>query len=287
MYLNNKSDNNKIKIGLYVVSTPIGNLSDISHRAIQTLKKSDYILCEDTRISKILLNKFDIKSNLISYHKFNEKKNLNKIIKLLKSGCLISLISDAGTPNISDPGNILINECLKNNIHISPVPGPTAVTSAVSISGFSDKFIFYGFLPEKKKILDTDFSKLSKFNCSIVFFISANKFNRYISTFKRYFSGRKILICKEMTKIYEEFFRKDVDNLKIFENKLKGELTIVISEIKQIKNISQKLSESDKDIIKKTINKLSIKEIVNIICKNNDISKKEIYKYCLELKNEN
>ena len=286
MYLNNKSDNNKIKIGLYVVSTPIGNLSDISHRAIQTLKKSDYILCEDTRISKILLNKFDIKSNLISYHKFNEKKNLNKIIKLLKSGCLISLISDAGTPNISDPGNILINECLKNNIHISPVPGPTAVTSAVSISGFSDKFIFYGFLPEKKKILDTDFSKLSKFNCSIVFFISANKFNRYISTFKRYFSGRKILICKEMTKIYEEFFRKHVDNLKIFENKLKGELTIVISEIKQIKNISQKLSESDKNIIKKTINKLSIKEIVNLICKNNDISKKEIYKYCLELKNE-
>ena len=286
MYLNNKSDNNKIKIGLYVVSTPIGNLSDISHRAIQTLKKSDYILCEDTRISKILLNKFDIKSNLISYHKFNEKKNLNKIIKLLKSGCLISLISDAGTPNISDPGNILINECLKNNIHISPVPGPTAVTSAVSISGFSDKFIFYGFLPEKKKILNTDLSKLSKFNCSIVFFISANKFNRYISAFKRYFSGRKILICKEMTKIYEEFFRKDVDNLKIFENKLKGELTIVISEIKQIKNISQKLSESDKNIIKKTINKLSIKEIVNLICKNNDISKKEIYKYCLELKNE-
>ena len=131
MSLNNKSDNNKIKIGLYIVSTPIGNLLDISQRAIETLRKSDFILCEDTRVSKILLNKFDIKSNLISYHKFNEKKNLNKIIKLLKSGSLISLISDAGTPSISDPGCVLINECLKNDINVSPVPGPSAVSSAV------------------------------------------------------------------------------------------------------------------------------------------------------------
>ena len=287
MSLYNKSDNNKIKIGLYVVSTPIGNLSDISSRAIQTLKESDYILCEDTRVSKNLLNKFNIKSNLISYHKFNEKKNLTKIIKFLKSGCIISLISDAGTPSISDPGNILINECLKNDINISPIPGPSAVSSAVSISGFSDKFYFYGFFPEKKKILDADLSKLSKFNCTIVFFISANKFNRNISIFKRYFSGRKILVCKEMTKIYEEFFREDIDNLKTFEHKLKGELTIVISEMNETKKVSQKLSESDKNSIKKLINKLSVKEIVNLISKDNNISKKKIYTYCLELKNEN
>tara|TARA_B100000963_G_scaffold203350_1_gene177090 strand:+ start:4434 stop:5297 length:864 start_codon:yes stop_codon:yes gene_type:complete len=287
MPLNKKSDNNKVKNGLHVVSTPIGNLSDISQRAIKTLGDSDYILCEDTRVSKILLNKFNIKSNLISYHKFNEKKNLDKIIKLLKSGSTISLITDAGTPCISDPGNILVNECLKNNICISPVPGPSAVSSAISISGFSDKFYFYGFLPEKKKTLSADFLKLSKFDYSIVFFISANKFNKTIPIFKKYFSGRKILVCKEMTKLYEEFFREDVDGLKSFENKLKGELTIVISEIKKIKNNSQKLSESDKDIIKKMINKLSVKEIVNLISMKNDISKKEIYKYCLELKNEN
>ena len=287
MSLNNKSDNNKIKIGLYIVSTPIGNLLDISQRAIETLRKSDFILCEDTRVSKILLKKFDIKSNLISYHKFNEKKNLNKIIKLLKSGSLISLISDAGTPSISDPGCVLINECLKNDINVSPVPGPSAVSSAVSVSGFSDKFYFYGFLPEKNKLLNNDLLILSKLNCSIVFFISSKKFNKTIPILKKYFNGRKILICKEMTKFYEEFFREEIDNLKRFESGLKGELTIVISEMKILKNVSQKLSESDKDLIRKTINKLSVKEIVNLITKNNEISKKEIYNYCLELKNEN
>tara|TARA_Y100001935_G_scaffold191167_1_gene159376 strand:- start:195 stop:1058 length:864 start_codon:yes stop_codon:yes gene_type:complete len=286
MSLNNKSDNNKIKIGLYIVSTPIGNLLDISQRAIKTLKKSDFILCEDTRVSKILLTNFDIKSNLIVYHKFNERKNLNKIIKLLKSGSLISLISDAGTPSISDPGCILINECLKNGINVSPIPGPSAVSSAISVSGFSDKFYFYGFLPEKNKLLNSDLQTLSKLNCSIVFFISSKKFNKTIPILKKYFNGRKILICKEMTKFYEEFFREEIDNLKPFESGLKGELTIVISEMKILKNVSQKLSESDKDLIRKTINKLSIKEIVNLISKNNEISKKEIYNYCLELKNE-
>ena len=286
MSLNNKSDNIKIETGLYIVSTPIGNLLDISQRAIETLRKSDFILCEDTRVSKILLTRFDIKSNLISYHKFNEKKNLNKIIKLLKSGSLISLISDAGTPSISDPGCVLINECLKNDINVTPVPGPSAVSSAVSVSGFSDKFYFYGFLPEKNKLLNSDLLTLSKLNCSIVFFISSKKFNKTIPILKKYFNGRKILICKEMTKFYEEFFREEIDNLKRFESGLKGELTIVISEMKILKNVSQKLSESDKDLIRKTINKLSIKEIVNLITKNNEISKKEIYNYCLELKNE-
>ena len=265
MSLNNKSDNNKIKIGLYIVSTPIGNLLDISQRAIETLRKSEFILSEDTRVSKILLNKFEIKSNLISYHKFNEKKNLNKIIKLLESGSLISLISDAGTPSISDPGCVLINECLKKGINVSPIPGPSAVSSAVSVSGFSDKFYFYGFLPEKNKLLNNDLKILSKLNCSIVFFISSKKFNKTIPILKKYFNGRKNLICKEMTKIYEEFFREEIDNLKRFESGLKGELTIVISEMKILKNVSQKLSESDKDLIKKTINKLSIKEIINLI----------------------
>ena len=287
MSLKNKSDNIKIKIGLYVVSTPIGNLLDISQRAIETLRKSDFILCEDTRVSKILLTKFEIKSNLISYHKFNEKKNLNKIIKLLKSGSIISLISDAGTPSISDPGCVLINECLKEGINVSPIPGPSAVSSAISVSGFSDKFYFYGFLPEKNKLLNNDLQTLSKLDCSIVFFISSKKFNKTIPILKKYFSGRKILICREMTKFYEEFLREKIDNLKMLESGLKGELTIVISEMKKVKNVSQKLSESDKDLIRKTINKLSVKEIVSLIGKKSEISKKAIYNFCIELKNEN
>ena len=137
MIVNSKRINKEIKKYLYIVSTPIGNLNDISLREIDTLKKSDYILCEDTRVSKNLLDKYKIKSKLISNHKFNEKKNLSKIIALIKQGLFVSLISDAGTPSISDPGAILIRECIKNNIQIIPLPGPSAAISAVSISVFS------------------------------------------------------------------------------------------------------------------------------------------------------
>ena len=151
MVRNSQSHKKETKKGLYLVSTPIGNLDDITLRAIEILKKSDFILCEDTRTSKILLKKYQINSKLISNHKFNEKKNIIKILELLKKGLIISLISDAGTPSISDPGSILVNECIENGIGIYPLPGPSSVTSAISISGFSDKFFFYGFFPEKKK----------------------------------------------------------------------------------------------------------------------------------------
>jgi len=272
--------------GLYLVSTPIGNLKDITFRAIEILKKSSYILCEDTRVSKNLLDKYDIKSKLISNHKFNETKNLNKIIELLKSGEVISLISDAGTPSISDPGAILVNECIKNDIKIIPIPGPSAVAAAVSISGFSEKFFFYGFLPDKKQNLSNELKKLSKFDNSLVFFISPKKINKVIPDLKTNFSGRKIVFCREISKLYEEFIRQNIDDLQPFVKEPKGELTVVISEKKKDKNTSQVLSESDKIIINKMINKLSVKEITNFINHNRDISKKEIYNYCLKLKNE-
>ena len=149
------------KNGLYLVSTPLGNLKDITYRATEVLQNSDYIMCEDTRVSKNLLDKYQIKSKLISNHKFNEKKNVIKIIEYLKSGKIISLISDAGTPSISDPGSILVNECIKNEIRIFPIPGPSAVTTAISISGFSDKFLFYGFLPKTENELKKVLSSLS------------------------------------------------------------------------------------------------------------------------------
>ena len=272
--------------GLYLVSTPIGNLKDITLRAIETLKKSSYILCEDTRVSRNLLDRYEIKSRLISNHKFNESKNLNKILDLLKSGETISLISDAGTPSISDPGAILVNECIKNNIKIIPIPGPSAVAAAVSISGFSEKFIFYGFMPEKKQLLINVLNKISNSGETFVFFISSKKINKIIPELKKYFSGRKIVFCREISKIYEEFIRKDVDDLEIFNKELKGELTVVISEKKIEKNYSQELSESDISIINKMINKLTIKEITEIVSHNKDVSKKEIYNYCLKLKNE-
>ncbi len=281
-----KFHNKELKKGLYLVPTPIGNLSDITLRSIDVLKESDYILCEDTRVSKNLLNNFDIKSKLISNHKFNEKKNLPKIINLLKNGHLISLISDAGTPGISDPGSVLINECIKENIKIIPLPGPSAVSTAVSVSGFSEKYLFYGFFPEKEKIIEKDLNLLSSLEISIVFFISPKKMNRVIPIIKKFFFGRNILICREISKYYEEYQRCEINNLKIFKEELKGELTIVISEKKMNKRSSLILKESDKININKMINKLSIKEITNLINQNTGVSKKEIYNYCLKLKNE-
>ena len=286
MILHTENKNNKVKSGLYVVATPIGNLGDITLRALDVLKKSDYILCEDTRTSKNLLDRYEVRSKLISNHKFNEKKNLSKIIDILKSDFVVSLISDAGTPSVSDPGAILINECVANNINIFPISGASAVSTAISISGFNEKYFFYGFFPEKNSKLKEDFEKLSNLNSCIVFFISPRKFNKSIKDIKHYFSGRKILICREMTKFYEEYIRKDVDDLEPFNSDPKGELTIVISESPKEKNSSIILKESDKRNIQKIIKKLSIKDITDLISQNNNVPKKEIYKYCLKLKNE-
>ena len=278
--------NNELKYALYVVSTPIGNLKDITLRAIEILKQSEYILCEDTRVSKNLLEKYNIKSKLISNHKFNEKKNINKIIEILKSKMIVSIISDAGTPGISDPGRIIVNECIKNNIDVYPVPGPSAVTAAVSISGFSEKYYFYGFFPQKNKDLKEDFKILSNLNCSIVFFISPQKINKAIGFIKNFFSDRKILICREISKFYEEHIRTNVIQLELFDKLPKGELTVVLSEKDIKKNIYKNLNESDKKNIKKMIKTLSIKDIIDLISQNKNVSKKEIYNYCLKLKNE-
>ena len=286
MILHTENTNNKVKSGLYIVATPIGNLKDITLRALDVLKISDYILCEDTRTSKNLLDRYEIKSKLISNHKFNENKNLSKIIEILKTDCIVSLISDAGTPSISDPGAILINECLKNKIDIFPISGASAVSTAVSISGFSEKYFFYGFLPEKINKLKDDFEKLSNLDGCIVFFISPRKFNKSVQNIKNHFSGRKILICREMTKFFEEYIRTNIDDLEAFKADPKGELTIVISEKIKEKKISIILKESDKNNIKILIKKLSIKDITNLISQNTNVPKKEIYNYCLKLKNE-
>ena len=283
MNLQSKNNKSNLRTGLYLVSTPIGNMADISYRAISVLKNSDLILCEDTRVSKKLISKYSINSNLISYHKFNEKKSIEKILIELKNNKIISLISDAGTPTISDPGKVLVQACIKENINIVPVPGSSAVTAALSISGFSEKYFFYGFFPEKKSEIKENFSDLSNLNCSIVFFISAKKLNRNLNIIKEFFSERNIVICKEITKYYEEFFRSKVSDLKAFKN-LKGEITIVISELKHKKKASNNLNESDKKKIGMLIKKLSTKEIVNLLNYEKNISKKEIYNYCLSLK---
>ena len=252
-----------LKPGLYCVATPIGNLGDITFRAIEVLKKSDLILCEDTRISKKILDKFSINKKLVSNHKFNEKKNLKTILETLENKKIVSIISDAGTPAISDPGRILINECINKKINIYPIPGPSAVNTAISISGFSDKYYFCGFLPEKKSAIIKLFNSISKLDSSIVFFISPKKIQKIIEELKNNFIDRKILICREITKFHEEYIRCNVKELSDITFLKKGEITVVISENEKI-NFNQ-LEESDKKKIKKFIKKMTIKDIIKKI----------------------
>jgi len=267
---------------LYIVSTPIGNLDDITIRAIEVLKNSDIILCEDTRHSLRLLNHLKIKKKLISYHKFNEKKELEKIIKYLNEGKILSLISDAGTPSLSDPGRLLIQTCVEENIKVIPIPGASSITASMSISGFKDQFLFYGFLPKTEKELEKILSSLCQFSCSQVFFIPSIKINFYLKKFKQFFSGRKLLIAKELTKLHESFYREDVDKINMFKTPIKGELTVVISE----KNIKDKFFDENK-IIKKAklyLKKYSLKDVVELLFESEKINKKKIYQICLNIK---
>ena len=272
------------KKGLYIVSTPIGNLEDISLRALSILKNSDLIYCEDTRHSSKLLNYYKIKKKLISNHKFNEKSQVAKAIEYLKQGKILSLISDAGTPVVSDPGRLLINECIKEKIYVIPIPGVSSVTTAISVSGFSDQFIFYGFLPKTELELDKTLSLLSKNHYSQVFFVPAVKINFYLKKFKLYYSGRKLMIAKELTKIHESFYRFEINNLKLFDKSIKGELTIVISE----KNIKEKSFDKNKIInkAKKFLKKYTLRDTVDMILETEKVNKKEVYQICLDLKNE-
>ena len=280
-------NNNKFKPGLYCVATPIGNMGDISFRAIKILQNSDLILCEDTRVTKKILQKFEINKKLVSNHKFNENKNLAKVIEILKKNKIVSLVSDAGTPTISDPGRILIKECEKNEIEVFPIPGASALSAAISISGFSDNFYFCGFLPEKQNQIKKLFNNLSSLEGSIVFFISPNKLEKRIDDIKEFFLKRDIIICREISKYHEEYIRTPVKELSNINFSRKGEITVVISETKKEKFSYKELNESDKKKVKILIKKMSIKDIVKKVSENREISKKLIYKYCLEIKNEN
>ena len=269
--------------GLYIVSTPIGNLDDITLRSLEVLKKSDIILCEDTRRSLKLLNHYKIKKKLVSYNKFNEQKELQKAIEYLNEGKILSLISDAGTPTLSDPGLLLIKACIEKKIKIFPIPGPSAITAAVSTSGFDDKFLFYGFLPKTENNLIKVLNSLKNLDFSLVFFVPGIKINFYIKFFKNYFPNRNIFIAREITKMHETFYRDSINAIKPFKLALKGELTIVISKIHH-----NYVSESDEDIENQAIKylkKYSLKDVVELISKKEKMPKKKVYEICLKIKN--
>tara|TARA_B100002051_G_C16641129_1_gene588697 strand:- start:342 stop:1181 length:840 start_codon:yes stop_codon:yes gene_type:complete len=271
--------------GLYIVSTPIGNLEDITLRALNVLKNSDRILCEDTRRSLKLLNHYGIKKKLVSNHKFNEKKAVSSAIELLKTNKIVSMISDAGTPVLSDPGLVLIKECIKNRIRIFPIPGVSAITTAMSVSGFDEKYFFYGFLPKKQNEIEKIINELKDYNSNIIFFIPAIKINFYLKFFKKSFKGRKIFIGREMTKIHETFYREDLDTFGGFKENLKGELTVILSK-KNNKNIKDIILNDDhlKVEITKYLKRYSLKDVVKLISEKNNLPKKKVYNLCLNIK---
>jgi 16S rRNA (cytidine1402-2'-O)-methyltransferase len=195
----------------------------------------------------------------------------------------LSLICDAGTPTLSDPGSLLIKACIEEKIKIFPIPGPSSITTAVSISGFDDKFLFYGFLPKTENELIKVLSSLKSLDFSLVLFIPGIKINFYLKFFKKYFKGRDIVIAREITKIHETFYRGEIDTIKLFKTRLKGELTIVISKIYH--NNDLELDVNIEIQAKEYLKKYSLKDVVELISKKEKISKKKIYEVCLQIKN--
>ena len=275
--------NNHLDPGLYVVSTPIGNLSDITLRALDVLKQSDYVLCEDTRHSLKLLNFYKIKKKLVSFHKFNETKKCKEIFDDIEGGKIISLISDAGTPLISDPGEFLVKLAREKKIKVIPVPGPSAVTAAISVAGFSSKFFFFGFLSKKTKERTKELESLCKVASSIVLYLPARDLKKSLEDFKIYFENRMIFIAREITKLHETYLSGTAEELleNIGANDLKGEITVVISD----KSVDLEKAE---DInleyeINLLINKMSSKDMAEYLAKKLKISKKIIYQNILDL----
>lgn len=275
--------NNHLDPGLYVVSTPIGNLSDITFRALDVLKQSDYVLCEDTRHSLKLLNFYKIKKKLVSFHKFNETKKCKEIFDDIEGGKIISLISDAGTPLISDPGEFLVKLAREKKIKVTPVPGPSAVTAAISVAGFSSKFFFFGFLSKKTKERTRELESLSKVDSSIVLYLPARDLKKSLEEFKVYFENRMIFIAREITKLHETYLSGTAEELleNIRANDLKGEITVVISD----KSVDLENAE-DVDLVYEInllINKISSKDMAEYLAKKLKISKKIIYQNILDL----
>ena len=274
--------NNQLSPALYVVSTPIGNLSDITLRALDVLKNCDYILCENTRHSLKLLNFYNIKNKLISFHKFNEKKNCNEIFDDITNGKSISLISDAGTPLISDPGEFLVKSARNLGVKVIPVPGPSATIAAISVSGFDTKFFFYGFLSKKNNERAKELEILSKVYSSIVLYLPARDLKKHLKEFLLFFKNRKLFVAREITKLHETYLTGTVDELLklISKNDLKGEITLVIEN----KSVDSNSNNFDiKNEIKLLLNKMSSKDIAEYLAEKFKMSKKTIYQSILDL----
>ena len=269
-----------LKSALYLIPTPIGNLEDISTRAIYILEQSDYILCEDTRVTLKFLNHLKLKKKLIAFHQFNENEKIKSILQDLKQNKILSLVSDAGTPALSDPGKLLISKCHEQNIGVIPIPGASAITCAISASGFSDQFFFCGFLPKKDKEINNMLESYKFLKGSLVFFMPARDLEKNLIYFNKFFPQNNFFLAREMTKIYETYIRDKVSNLKNYtKDNLKGEITFIIDN-----NLAspKKIVDIDEEI-KMLIGKMSSKDIAEYLSKKLAINKKSIYQRAIKI----
>ena len=271
---------------LYLVATPIGNLEDITLRALRILKEVDYIAAEDTRNTLKLLNHFEIKKPLISNHRHNEEDRENSLIEKLKDGKNIAVVSDAGTPGISDPGEVIAKRAIEENIEVIPIPGACAAINALIASGLNTKeFVFFGFLPLNKKLRKEKLEEIKNENKTIIIYEAPHKIKDSLNDLKNVVGDRKIVLARELTKIHEEFIRGNIDEIVEKSENLKGEMILLIEENNEInnENILNNLSlEEHYNVYEKQ--GLDKKEIIKKIAKDRGVNKNEIYQYFLKNK---
>ena len=265
---------------LYLVPTPIGNLEDITLRAKRILQEADYIAAEDTRTSGILLEKIGVHNHMLSFHKYNSKERAPELIKLMKDGAVIAEISDAGMPVISDPGYILVQECIKNNIPVVPLPGASAFTTALIASGFdAQPFTYYGFLPRKKSEQQPFFEQMKKARATSIFYEAPHRLIKTLNNMSEVLdSERKIVVARELTKIHEEFIRGTISEVTDYfeQNAPRGEFVVLVSP-----NVAQETQLSWAELIK-SVNRLvdkgeSKKSAIKTVAQENNVSKNELY----------
>ena len=276
---------------LYLVPTPIGNLKDITLRALEVLKSVDEIAAEDTRTSLKLLNHFEIKKSLFSYHKHNEQGKSLEIINKLNNGVNIALITDAGTPGISDPGSVIVEKCIEEDIEFEVLPGATAITTALVYSGLdTTKFTFRGFLPRENKDRNPIIDELKDIRDTIIFYEAPHRLINTLEYIKDNLGDRKIAICRELTKLHEEIYRGNISEAINFFNEFRprGEFVLVI-EGKSDKDIKAEQEEKwnylsiEEHLIKTIESGIDKKEAIKIVAKERGLAKKEVYKYSINL----
>ena len=271
---------------LYIVSTPIGNLEDITLRALKVLKEADVIACEDTRTTRKLLTLYAVETPLVSYHEHNEIEKAKELLSILREGRSIALVSDAGTPCISDPGYRIVKLASEHGIEVLSIPGPSASVSALSVSGLpTSSFAFFGFLPRTKKHLTDYLSRIKNYPETLVFYESPNRVTKTLRAISEVFGDRNISLSREMTKLYEETLRgkvSDVLEALVKRNEIKGEVTIVVE------GASSEIGETDPETIDRMLDQhkkigSSLKDAVKMVSEESGYSKSKTYKRALQI----